>query len=688
MAQDLKLDSCDLGCQVNNKQHRTADIGCAKLIVRRGQSFAITLNFQSRGYQETVDQIAFNVQTGPCPFEESGTKARFPLSDSIQEKTWSATVASNNGSTLTLSVCSPPDARIGLYNLSMEASMGSEGTSFHLGTFTLLFNPWCPDDSVFMENEEHRTEYVLTQHGIIYQGLKDLMEPVPWNYGQFEDQILEICLQLLDTSTKFEKDSNRDCSRRNDPAYIGRVVSAMVNCNDDRGVLAGRWDDRYEDGCSPMSWIGSVDILKRWKRYGCQPVRYGQCWVFAAVACTVLRCLGIPTRVVTNYHSAHDTNSNLIIEQFLDENGNNQRKHRDMIWNFHCWVESWMTRPDLKAGFDGWQVLDPTPQEKSQGVYCCGPAPVKAIKEGELALLYDVPFIFAEVNADVVYYVQQKDGSTKKTVHTSQVGQNISTKSVGRDVREDITHTYKYPEGSDEERQVYEKANHENKLSEKEENGVIMRIKGSENMNKGCDFDVYAVISNNTAVERTCRLMLGARTVSYSGVIGTECGKKDLLNVILPAHGDKTVPLRILYEKYGSCITEDNLIKVVALLYESQTNDVVLAMRDIYLKNPSIKVRILGEPTQKKKLVAEISLKNPLPEPLNGCLFKAEGAGLTEVQVVKELDCPIEPGQDAKVRVDFVPQQCGLLKLVVDFESDRLKAVKGFRNVIIAPLRK
>lgn len=61
----------------------------------------------------------------------------------------------------------------------------------------------------------------------------------------------------------------------------------QVNCEDeDRGVLAGRWDNHYEDGMSPMAWIGSVDILKRWKNFGCRPVKYGQCWVFAAVACT------------------------------------------------------------------------------------------------------------------------------------------------------------------------------------------------------------------------------------------------------------------------------------------------------------------------------------------------------------------------------------------------------------------
>ncbi len=32
------------------------------------------------------------------------------------------------------------------------------------------------------------------------------------------------------------------------------------------------------------------------------------------------------------------------------------------------WVESWMKRPDLGEGYDGWQVLDATPQEKSGGL--------------------------------------------------------------------------------------------------------------------------------------------------------------------------------------------------------------------------------------------------------------------------------------------------------------------------------
>lgn len=46
---------------------------------------------------------------------------------------------------------------------------------------------------------------------------------------------------------------------------------------------------------------------------------------------------------------------------------------------------------------------------------------------------------------------------------------------------------------------------------------------------------------------------------------------------------------------------------------------------------------------------------------------------------------PVETGEEAKVRVDLLPLHVGRHKLVVNFESDKLKAVKGYRNVIIGP---
>ncbi|XP_051043557.1 protein-glutamine gamma-glutamyltransferase 2 isoform X2 [Phodopus roborovskii] len=604
MAEELILERCDLEIQANGRDHHTADLCHEKLVLRRGQRFRLTLYFEGRGYEASVDSLTFGAVTA---------------------------------------------------------------------------------DDVYLDSEEQRREYVLNQQGFIYQGSVKFIKSVPWNFGQFEDGILDTCLMLLDVNPKFVKDRARDCSRRSSPIYVGRVVSGMVNCNDDQGVLLGRWDNNYGDGISPMAWIGSVDILRRWKEHGCQQVKYGQCWVFAAVACTVLRCLGIPTRVVTNYNSAHDQNSNLLIEYFRNEFGELESNKSEMIWNFHCWVESWMTRPDLEPGYEGWQAIDPTPQEKSEGTYCCGPVSVRAIKEGDLNTKYDAPFVFAEVNADVVDWIRQEDGSVHKSVNRSLVvGQKISTKSVGRDDREDITHTYKYPEGSPEEREAFTRANHLNKLAEKEETGVAMRIRVGESMSMGNDFDVFAHIGNDTSESRDCHLLLCARTVSYNGVLGPECGSENL-NLTLDPFSENTIPLRILYEKYSECLTESNLIKVRGLLVEPASNSYLLAERDLYLENPEIKIRVLGEPKQNRKLVAEVSLRNPLSEPLNDCIFTVEGAGLTKEQKSVEASDPVPAGEVVKVRVDLFPTETGLHKLVVNFQCDKLKSVKGYRNVIIGP---
>uniref|UniRef100_A0A3P9QFK6 Protein-glutamine gamma-glutamyltransferase 2 n=1 Tax=Poecilia reticulata TaxID=8081 RepID=A0A3P9QFK6_POERE len=440
----------DLHSDTNNNEHHTSEISVTELIVRRGQAFKLTLKL-SQPFNLGFDQLIMTVVTGKDPSEDLGTKSRFgvpgrSLHSASAKAVWKAELqrgSSPETGVLVLIVSPPADAPIGEYTLS--ASFKDKEKV--LANFSVLFNPWSSDDWVFLPKEEERREYVLNEQGIIYRGGGDYISPMFWDFGQFEQGMVKICLKMLDLNVKYWLNPADDVSARCSPIYVSRVVSAMINSSDEGGVVMGNWGNDYSGGFPPTYWSGSYAILKQWYNSYYRSVRYGQCWVFAGVMCSVMRLLGIPCRVVSNFQSAHDTNKNLTIDNYFDNNGAMERESKDSIWNFHVWVEGWMRRPDLaKDGkYDGWQVVDPTPQERSEGLFCCGPASVTAIRNGEVDLKYDVPFVFAEVNADSVYWLVSIE--TKIFSDTETVGQNISTKAVGSYKRVDLTNTYKHREG-------------------------------------------------------------------------------------------------------------------------------------------------------------------------------------------------------------------------------------------------
>ncbi|XP_051986628.1 protein-glutamine gamma-glutamyltransferase 2 [Xyrauchen texanus] len=688
-AKDQDVMKVDFRCLKNNTDHHTNEITVERLIIRRGQPFSVTLAVE----RQQQDYIELTAETGPDPSVEKGTRCSFNTRRKCGTsvgKSWSVSVMESSPSSVTLSVLCPSDASIGVYSLAVIT--GSNTTAVRcLGTLTVLFNPWCEDDWVYLPNDAERQEYVMNEHGIVYKGVGEYITTLAWDFGQFEDDILDICLKLLDLNPKCLKDAQEDISARCNPIYISRVVSTMINCDDDKGVLMGQWDGTYIGGIIPSHWSSSVEILRRWKKYGCYPVKYGQCWVFAAVMCTVMRCLGIPCRVVTNYESAHDTDQNLIVDEYFGDYGVKPKRNMDSVWNYHVWVEGWMRRPDLSEDsfYDGWQVLDPTPQEKSSGTYCCGPAPVKAICEGHTNVKYDIPFVFGEVNADKVTWLLMANGTKKKIQSdTKTVGQSISTKAVGCDKRQDITKNYKHPEGSVEERVAYEEAVKrvtELKISEAPPPpNINMKIELDGKPLNGVDIKLNLIVKSVNSKAQALSLKMNAQIMRYTGN-PTEAVWSDNRDIQLTPKQEQTIPVTIPFSAYGQKLQDNNCIKVsVIAMDKTDPKEIFLVDRDIVPHNPTLNLTVTGTPLVNSEMTAEVMFENPLAVPLKNCCVTLTGSGLLK-QTEENRIAELAAGQKGSLKVKFRPYRAGPKTLVANFDSSTFKDLKSSCDVNIRP---
>ncbi|XP_070759192.1 protein-glutamine gamma-glutamyltransferase 2-like [Enoplosus armatus] len=701
----------DLHCTTNNTEHHTSAISVDQLIVRRGQPFALTLNL-TQPFNPDLHPLYIVAMTGTHPSEDVGTQSFFGVPDNVQRSpsakaVWKIELQRSSSpmmGTLNLTITPPADTPIGEY--FMCVTHRDEETL--LAMPVVLFNPWCPDDWVFLADEEQREEYVMNEQGIIFRGSADYNSPMHWDFGQFEDNMVDICIKILDLNHKHLKDPADDVSARCNPIYVSRVVSAMINCEDDHGVLEGRWGGSYWGGVLPSHWNGSHAILKKWIKSDCHPVKYGQCWVFAGVMCSVMRLLGIPCRVVTNFESAHDNNMNLCIDVYRSEDGVREKTSVDSIWNFHVWVEAWMRRPDLAEDgkYDGWQVLDPTPQEKSDGVYCCGPASVKAILNGDTDLKYDIPFVFAEVNADCVDWLVKADGShVKLQSDTERVGQNISTKAVGSEDQLIITDTYKHEEGSKKERSVFKYAitrdfarADENAETEEDGNEVVNETPNSipllpevsirfEEVSKpmnGKDVSLQLVLHSEISDARPLSINVSVQAMRYTGSPAATIQTEVKEETLQPGK-ELSVPILVPFSAYHEHMVECDSMKVSAVVVDKQNpDDTYLAEDDVVLLDPPISVTVPGDIRLNCQASGEVVFMNPVNETLTECTLTLSGSGLWREDLEYKLS-DLEPNNRIRVQFFFVPYKVGKKTLVADFDCCTFRDIKGSCTVDVRP---
>ncbi|XP_068611815.1 coagulation factor XIII A chain [Brachionichthys hirsutus] len=665
--------------EANKQQHHTDAFNSDYLIVRRGQEFQVKIVF-NRPYKPAEDKFALEFVIGSSPLYSKGTYVPvFPTED--RQSSWEGCVKTTSDNTLTMGVTPTADCIVGQYQMfiAVMTPYGIRRTRrADSRDLYILFNPWAAADAVFLDDDKERQECVMNELGVIYHGAYDDIAERSWNYGQFNYGVLDACLYIMDKS-------EMPITNRGDPIKVTRKASAMLNSLDDNGVLVGNWTGDYTYGVAPTSWTGSTEILLTYSSSK-TPVCYAQCWVYAAVFNTFLRCLGIPSRVVTNYFSAHDNDGNLKTDIILHDNGRIDRgRTKDSIWNYHCWTECYMSRPDLPAGFGGWQVVDATPQETSDGMYRCGPASVQAIKHGQTCFPFDAAFVFAEINSDVVFYSRKKDGTMDPVkVNQTHIGRMVLTKSQGDVTRRDITSQYKFPEGTKEERTVMEKAEGygcKRETSNPPEADVDL-VLPALGVSVGDDFELTLEFVNRSDQPRTVDAYISGSVVYYTGVTSSEFLFRDPTVKIGPKSSVKET-VAVKSKSYMKKLVEQANLHFIATGKVKETGQIVTAMRVVTLHNPTLTVTVSGHNKANEEMVVTVEFTNPFSFGLEGVYIRMEGPG---VMLPKFKYYSVIPGGSSLIWTEyFTPQRAGDTRVIVTLDCPTLRQVHGQASLAIKP---
>ncbi|XP_072306472.1 coagulation factor XIII A chain-like [Eucyclogobius newberryi] len=676
----LVVEDIDLCKSMNSGPHKTTMYNTEALVIRRGFPVVLKVTFNRPITAQDDFQLQFRIGANPNPLRQSLVSVRF--SGLVPSGPWEASASEQQGA-LVIQVTPAVDAVIGKYRVVVGVALAN-GLQFSSPEpkheLYLLFNAFNPRDAAFL-GAEHEG-YILSDSGVIYIGDVANVHPRPWHYGQFEKDVLEACIFIMDRS-------QLPISNRGDAVKVIRMASAMINSQDDNGVLVGNWSEDFSLGKSPMHWTGSVQILQEYL-HTATPVSFAQCWVYAGVLNTFLRCLGLAARVVSNFSSAHDNDGNLKMDLIFNASDMtlDTRHTRDSIWNYHCWNEVHLKRSDVPEEFSGWQVVDSTPQETSDGNYRCGPASVKAIKMGKVCFPFDGRFIFAEVNSDVLYYSRDKYGNLKlEHIDKTKVGKKLMTQSPHNGQGLDITLDYKHDEYSPDGQQKNEEA-----LATAESFGcsrehtqlppatVSIKI-NTKKAFVGSPVEAQVDFVNQSDAPLQSRVLVTVETIYYTGVSSRQV-HQETYNLDLPPKSSQQMEVTVPSHDYMRFLSSQPNLKLTVTAKLPQ-GGIVSESAVISLEVLWLQLRVSSPVYVGQRTMASVSFNNKLDVALVQPNLAMEGPGLLSYKS-KDFE-NIEPGASLKWDVEFYAYSVGTKTLSALLVSKNQYMAWGFIDVNVLP---
>ncbi|KAH8020104.1 hypothetical protein HPB51_024491 [Rhipicephalus microplus] len=631
----LQVKQLDYHIPANTRHHKTdkfllTQSSDATLVVRRGAPVTISIQFD-RQYDGSRDQVFLILNTGLDPSESDGSRVRLEVPCtrgsffSLDNSPYSICLVLTEKNSVTVKVMLPPCAAVGLWHLEVETRLRGSGDPadkclFNVKeTFYVLFNPWCPEDLVYMPQEDLLKEYIFNETGKLYQGNYDYPTGKRWFFGQFTDVVLPTCNYLFELG-------NVSVSDRSSPIKVARALSALVDSKDENGILVGSWDNNYGDGVSPTAWTSSVTILEQYMHTGGAPVKYGQCWVYSG--------LELPP-----------------VERAMDDASRPS-------WRLRWLAGLFRVGPcPVSAIYNGHLELD----YDTRFVYAEVNADLVSWKRDRATGQFRQSTVrnYNEAEAAGMLIYTKKIG--EMTEHTAEDAEDLTKLYKGVKVKpnKSVMGLSGAPPPED----------------------VEMKMEEISSVLAGQPVRLAVTCTNQSKTPRKVTLTLSAHSVFYTGG-EYKLLKKQSFNVEVPPGKTETVCLTVTADEYQLKLAPQNVVKLFAHgSYEGSGHGTWYRQTRITIGNPTIDVQIHGPVSVSRPMEYCLSFDNPLSVPLTGCSLTLDIPGMQQSHVVPVADVPAKGKFEYKSRI--IPKRPGEKSILAVFNSKELTDIRGNKVVIV-----
>ncbi|CAF4575797.1 unnamed protein product [Rotaria socialis] len=671
----------DMNLKKNMGEHSTIYYDIQGLVLRRGQPFSFTITFnQDLPIDKYNLSIIFKSQTW-----QNFPRVKIPLNGSSNG--WSAkrlSTKDQENNCVYFQICSPCDATIGKYSLFLEISPLKSGlaTKQDLSVFQfdidiyILFNPWNSTDVCGLLSSDQIAEYALSEHGQIYLGSSEIPQSIPWNFGQFDRDVLLTALSLLN-KTSLPTESRIDMS------LILRRLSSKV-CSDP-GAHDGIFPPSSDESLSlhqKNGYTSSSAILKQYLLSNGQSVQggSGSNWQHAAVFCSLCRSLGIPSRIVTVYNATCGAQEQ---ENINLHGGTRQRPiivvNKKVTRPWYLWNECWMRRDDIPAQNSGWQVVDSSAIDYNTKMRRIGPCAVSALRSGTLSLKWDTPDIYSVLNANRSYWLVYPDRNMEENVTDTKV----LTKSLRKENEyDDITSNYKLEKTSNQippHHDVNIDIDIPNSLRFGDNLQVILNATNLSNKPRTLAVALRLIRLNPTIeIKPNANNQTQAQHVFQNANpeiinINSQTPIQSIVQAVrLDIYEDTIIPIKVAHhhQVWTGCF--DSLLKLYISGIVKETGQIYQNEKYIINEHDEImQVSIENDVIQEgQSAKLQIHLNNSSPFPLNNASITIDGFGISKTIPITE---PLQSNTSTTIPAEFIPSRLGLSRLDITLTSDSIR---------------